>query len=127
MRHGVVQKTRRHQKVHACCVGRYDRQRRFPVLWPAATGRGFGAAHKNFYLVFCCGGFLVPVSPAYRDEARGMEVQCGVSVRGALCLPFSLFKPSRCRSHVQEAEVRQFAPLPHPKPGGYVDQVHEVI
>ena len=34
---GVVRKTRRHQKVHACCAGRYGRQRRYSMFWPAAT------------------------------------------------------------------------------------------
>ena len=34
-----------------------------------------GAAHKCVSLILCCGGFLVPVSPALRDEARRVEVQ----------------------------------------------------
>ena len=43
-----------------------------------------GAAHKNFSLILCCVFFssLVPVSPAQRDEARHVEVQYRVSVRG---------------------------------------------
>ena len=45
---------------------------------------------------------LVPVSPAQRDEARREEarreeVQYRVSVRGALCLSSSLFKPLQRR------------------------------
>ena len=44
-----------------------------------------------------CGVFLVPVSPAQRDEARRVEVQYRVSVRGALCLSSSLFKPLQRR------------------------------
>ena len=40
---------------------------------------------------------LVPVSPAQRDEARRVEVQYRVSVRGALCLSSSLFKPLQRR------------------------------
>ena len=45
--------------------------------------------------------FLVPVSPAQRDEARRVEVQYRVSVRGALCLSSSLFKPLQRRYTVQ--------------------------
>ena len=56
-----------------------------------------GAAHKHFSLILRCGGFLVPVSPAQRDEARRVEVQYRVSVRGALCLSSSLFKPLQRR------------------------------
>jgi hypothetical protein len=36
MCNGVVRKASRHQNVHACCAGRYGRQRGLPVLWPAA-------------------------------------------------------------------------------------------
>ena len=32
MRGGAVQKTRRLQKAHACCAGRYGRQRGFPIF-----------------------------------------------------------------------------------------------
>ena len=34
MRGGVARKTRRHQKVHAYCPGRYGRQQIFPMFWP---------------------------------------------------------------------------------------------
>ena len=39
MRYRTVRKTRRHQKVHACCAGRYGRERYgdFSMFWPAAT------------------------------------------------------------------------------------------
>ena len=47
------------------------------------------------------GVFLVLVSPAQRDEARRVEVQYRVSVRGALCLSSSLFKPLQRRCTVQ--------------------------
>ena len=32
MRDGVVRKTKGHQKVHACCAGRYGRQRAFSIF-----------------------------------------------------------------------------------------------
>ena len=63
-----------------------------PVGCVYVSGRGAGAAHKNSSLILYCGGCLVSVSPALRDEARRAEVQYRVPVRGALCLPFSLFK-----------------------------------
>ena len=47
------------------------------------------------------GVFLVPVSPAQRDEERRVEVQYMASVRGALCLSSSLFKPLQRRYTVQ--------------------------
>ena len=37
MHDGVVRKTKRHQKAVACCAGRYGRQRKLHMLWPAAT------------------------------------------------------------------------------------------
>ena len=46
-------------------------------------------------------GFLVPVSLAQRDEARRVEVQYRVSVKGALCLSSSLFKSLQRRYAVQ--------------------------
>ena len=33
------------------------------------------AAHKHFFLVLCCGGFFVSVSPAQCDEAWRVDVQ----------------------------------------------------
>ena len=45
-----------------------------------------GAAHKNFSLVLCRGGLLVPVSPAQHDEARSVEGQCRAPGRGAPCI-----------------------------------------
>ena len=51
----------------------------------SARAQGAGAAHKQFPLVLCLWGFLVPVSPALRDEARRVEVQHRVPVREVLC------------------------------------------
>ena len=51
----------------------------------------------HFSLIFCCGGFLVSVSPAQRDEALRVEVQYWVAVRGALCLSSPLSKPLQRR------------------------------
>ena len=61
-----------------------------------------GAAHTHTSLILCCGGFLVPVSPAWRDEARRVEVQYRATVRGALCLSLPLSKPlqRRCTVHM---------------------------
>ena len=69
----------------------------YRVFWEG-FGEG-GSGELNFSLVICCGFFLslVPVSPAQRDEARRVEVQCRVLVRGALCLSSSLFKPLQRR------------------------------
>ena len=57
-----------------------------------------GAARMHSPLVLSCGVSLGPVSPAQCDEARRVEVQYRVSVRGALCLSSSLFKPLKRRS-----------------------------
>ena len=45
-----------------------------------------GAAHKHSYLILCSGGFLVPVSPAQRDEAR----RCAVNQRNQQ-RPFEIY------------------------------------
>jgi len=42
MRDGAVRKTRRHHQVYAYCAGRHGRQRRFRMLWPAATPKYMG-------------------------------------------------------------------------------------
>ena len=46
MRDEVVQKTRWHKMVHACCARCYGQQRRLPMFWPAAT--------TGFYPICTC-------------------------------------------------------------------------
>ena len=40
---GAVRKTRRHLKMHACCAGRYGRQRRFPLFLANSPAKKTGA------------------------------------------------------------------------------------
>ena len=47
---------------------------------------GVRAQERRMGTISFLQGFHVPVSPALRDEARRVEVQCRVSVTGALCL-----------------------------------------
>ena len=51
----------------------------------------------SIYLSFSVAGISSFLSPPRCDEARRVEVQYRVSVRGALCLPSSLFKPLQRR------------------------------
>ena len=61
-----------------------------PEAFPSSKKlRGLSArAQARRIGIPCCGGFLIPVSPAYRDEVRRMEVWHWASVRGAVSRPF---------------------------------------
>jgi len=84
LRYGAVRKTRWHQKVNAFCAGRYGRQRRLTVVWPAATT-----------------GFLTPRNPA---ELQRVTEKCLCAAPAQVPLAHAAFSPGALLSaHTQPA------------------------